>query len=146
MTYRFSMPAILAVLAVAAWPASAQGIGPDFAMLDRDGDGSVTLEELQSLSAARFTAADTNDDGALSAAEMAAAAAARAQDRASRLIARFDTNADGVLQMAEMPDRGQDRAERIFERVDTDADGLMSEAEFEAARDMWRARADARRD
>lgn len=107
---------------------------PDFGTLDLNGDGRLTLEEMQAQGEARFAAADTNGDGGLSTEELAAAADARRADRIVAMMERFDENGDGILQQSEMPQRG-DRADRMFERVDTDGDGAITEVEFEAAKD-----------
>lgn len=106
---------------------------PDFATLDTDGDGSLTMAELEARGADRFAETDTDGDGALSAAELVARATLNAEDRVARMITRMDTNEDGVLQMDEMQPRGGARFEQVFERMDTDQDGVLSEAEFDAA-------------
>ena len=137
MKRQILMAALLSGLVVAAGAASAdghRGERPDFATLDLNGDGMLSLEELQNQGEARFAAADTNGDGGLSAEELIAAAGARAAERAEQMIERHDENGDGVLQIDEMPRPG-DRADRMFDRVDADEDGLISEAEFEAAKD-----------
>lgn len=107
---------------------------PDFATLDINGDGALTLEEMQARGEARFAEIDTDGDGALSAAELAASGAERATERATRMIARFDDNEDGLLQQDEMPSRGERRAAQMFDRVDADSDGVISAEEFEAAK------------
>lgn len=106
---------------------------PGFATLDTDGDGFLSMDELQARGAARFADADTDGDGALSEAELIAAANARATERAAEMIARMDDNGDGLLQSDEMRPRGGNMAARMFTRADTDGDGLISEAEFQAA-------------
>lgn len=65
--------------------AQAQDRGPAvFEELDLNSDGQVTLEELEGQKAARFAAADTDGDGALSEAEMLARANEGAAERADR--------------------------------------------------------------
>lgn len=128
-------------LSLTAFDAAAFGRGggaerPDFATLDANNDGQLTMEELRNARAAMFAAADTNGDGALSAEEMTAAAQARQADRIARMIERFDENGDGQLQADEMPQRrGGDRMERrmtrAFERADADENGTLSAEEFE---------------
>lgn len=130
--------ALLSGVVMTAGAASAQGFGdhgdrPGFATLDANGDGGITLEELQARGPARFAQADTNADGALSAEEMTAAAQTRAAERAAQIIARFDTNADGLLQEDEMRPRGGDMGARMFQRVDADSDGILTQEEFDAA-------------
>ncbi|MAH16766.1 MAG: hypothetical protein CMN65_13785, partial [Sphingomonadaceae bacterium] len=118
---------------------------------DTNGDGTVTLAEMQSQSAERFARMDANGDGVLD-----------AQDRAARgeaMFARADINGDGELTIAEMqaarearkaerPERGDrperaerrgkrggDRSERMAERfaaADTDNSGGLSQSELEA--------------
>lgn len=133
------MAALLSGVVITA--AAAQGAGPrerpDFATLDLNGDGGVTLEEMQGQGAARFAQADTDGDGALSLAEMTAQAQAQAAERAAQMLARLDENGDGLLQQSEMQPRGGDRLERMFSRFDTDADGTISADEFEAAKEQF---------
>ena len=123
------------VLSAGAAQAEDQRERPDFATLDLNGDGALSLEELQAQGQARFDAADTDGDGALSADELSAAASARAAERTAKMIERLDENGDGVLQLEEMPTRGEDRAERMFDRVDTDEDGVISEEEFDTVKE-----------
>ena len=133
---------IVAGLALTTLDASAQGMRgdrPDFATLDADGDGLVTLEELQAQGIARFEDVDTDGSGTLSAEEMAAARdarmAERAESRISRVIERLDTDEDGAVSFEELQARGGDRAERMFERADADGDGAISAEEFEEVKE-----------
>lgn len=154
------MSAILAGLIVTAADAQDRtaggpgGAGMDFATLDANADGALTPEDMATLQAERFAAADTDGDGALSEAEMVARAtveaderqAARMAERAAQTIERMDTNGDGLLQadeMAEGPERG---IERMFARFDTDEDGSISEAEFDAAQAKMAERGEGRGD
>lgn len=133
------MAALLSGVVMTA--AAAQGAEhrerPDFATLDINGDGGVTLEEMQARGAARFAEADTDADGALSVAEMTAAAQARAADRAAQMLERLDANGDGLLQQSEMQPRGGAGMARMFSRLDTNDDGSISEAEFAAAKERF---------
>lgn len=107
---------------------------PDFATLDTDGNGALTLEELQNAGAVRFAAMDTDGSGALSAAELTAAQEAQMADRVAKMIAQMDENDDGELQADEMKPRGRERGmERMFEHADADENGEISQEEFEAA-------------
>ena len=126
---------VMSAAAVQAQDASEPRERPAFSMLDADGDGNLTLAEMQAQRDARFGTADANGDGGLSAEELIAVASERQADRITRMLERFDANEDGLLQEAEMPQRGGDRAERMFERVDADGDGMITEAEFDAAKD-----------
>ncbi len=129
--------AIVAGMAMTAFPASADSPRekPDFASLDVDGDGAITLEELQAAGAARFAETDANGDGALSQDELIAQMSGRAERGVTRMIERLDENDDGVLQQSELEDRGAKRLERLIERADTNDDGVVSEEEFEQVKD-----------
>lgn len=126
------------------------GAGPmfDFATLDADKDGKVTKAEIEAQKAARFEQADTNKDGKLSAEEIAVARdamiAKRKADRMAQMIARMDTDGDGMISMAEMPT--PPNADEMFDRVDTDKDGAISQAEADAAKEMMQDRMGKRGD
>lgn len=138
MKQRILTTAALCAVVIAAGAASAQdmqGDRPAFDTLDRDGNGGISLQELQDHGAARFAEADTDADGGLSAEEMIAAAEGRAAERAAQMIARFDENGDGLLQSEEMPRPPEDRAARMFGRIDADGDGQVTPAEFDAAKE-----------
>ena len=130
------MAAIVAGFGLVGTDAQAQGRA-DFATLDSNGDGQITMEELAAQGAARFATADTNGDGALSEAELLARASERAEGRAASIVARMlerlDANEDGLIQQTEMPTPDGTRAERRFERADANDDGAISAEEFEAA-------------
>lgn len=109
----------------------------DFATLDTDGDGEITVADFEAAQAARFAEADTDGDGALSEAELIAQAEVREDNRAARMVARMiervDTNDDGVLQQEELQEARGDGMSRRFDRIDADEDGAISAEEFEAA-------------
>lgn len=129
------MAAMIAGFMLPALDASAQDRGerPDFATLDANGDGSVTMEELAAHGNARFTNADTNGDGLLSADELAVRSQGRAAEAVERMLAHLDKDGDGNISQAELPDRG-DRMAQMFARADKDDDGVISAEEFEQAR------------
>lgn len=144
-----SLMAGVAVMTFGA-AADARGEGrerPAFSELDANGDGQLTLEEMQAHraahGAARFEASDTDGDGALSREEVLAAAQGRSEERAGRMFDRMDADSDGTLTQAEIeagrPQRGDGEGrrgrggpERMFERADADNSGGLSAEEFEA--------------
>lgn len=129
---------IVAVAGVAvSGAAMAKGIGHhgpkmSFEEIDTDGNGEVTKAELQALKEARFAAADSNGDGVLSLEEMQAQGRERAAERAARMLERFDKNGDGALSKDELPQPR--RAGKMFDRMDGDGSGGISKQEFEEAR------------
>lgn len=135
------MAAIVAGFGLVATGAVAQE-RPDFATLDTNGDGAISITELQAQGEQRFATADTDGNGALSEAELLAQASERAENRAAKMVERMmeklDENGDGEIQQGEMPERDSDRGERMFERADANDDGVLSAEEFEAAADHER--------
>ncbi|MEM6477407.1 MAG: calcium-binding protein [Pseudomonadota bacterium] len=140
--YIFAAGAVSLALGVSAVTADAQRGGDreraSFSELDANGDGEVTLAELQAHGAARFATNDTNGDGALSAEELVAARSVdnveRLERRINRFIERADENGDGLLQQSEIGP-SQARMTARFERIDADGSGGLSEAEMEAAKE-----------
>lgn len=142
MKTQILMVAIATGVTLTAFDVSAHGRNgagmdrPDFATLDADGNGQLTLEEMQNAGAVRFAQTDTNGDGALSADELSAAATARQTDRITKMIERFDENGDGLLQSSEMPEPGKGgrmgrRLAHAFDHADANNDGSLSQTEFE---------------
>lgn len=109
----------------------------DFATVDANKDGKVTPEEIDAFRAAEITAADTDGDGLMSAAELSAThlkrLEGRANEMAQKMIERMDSDKDGKLSTAEMLARKAPKT--MFERIDTDNDGALSEAEIAASKD-----------
>jgi Ca2+-binding EF-hand superfamily protein len=130
------MAAIVAGLGLLAVSAQAQE-RRDFATLDANGDGSISMSELQEQGEQRFAATDTDGNGALSEAELLAQATERSENRAAkmveRMLERLDENNDGEIQQSELPERNGNHAERMFEHADANEDGAISEEEFDAA-------------
>ncbi|MCP5036337.1 MAG: hypothetical protein GY945_01920 [Rhodobacteraceae bacterium] len=136
----------------------------EFVEIDSDGNGVVTLEELQALGDARFAAADSDGSGALDKSEViqmmtegmekrAAAAEAKGQDGQNRQgrgqqgapdEARLAWMADGMILRLDTDGDGlvtaaemqipTEKLERMIDRFDTDDDNAVSEAEFDAAK------------
>lgn len=115
----------------------ARGMGPAFEELDANGDGSLTLAEIEARAQARFAETDTNGDGLISAEEMTAAMdkarEGRAERRIRHQIERMDANGDGLLSIEEMAE-GRRSPASMFDRVDADGDGVITEDEWAEAR------------
>lgn len=111
--------------------------GMVFETLDANGDGAVTLEEMQNARENRFGEADANGDGVLDRSELLAMAEERAARGVDRMLERADANGDGVLnaeEMAELRDgRRGPNPERIFQRMDADDNGSVTRTEFDDA-------------
>ena len=150
----------VAVLGAATGLAEARGFMrggamlADFATLDADGNGFVTLDELVAESQARFALADLDGNGLLSKDELSARAKTMFAERAprrgpppearlsmmtDRLIARTDTDGDGALSAAEIQP-SQDRLAGLLRRLDLDNDDAISAEEFAAAEQMRKGR------
>ena len=99
--------------------------GVGFSATDTNSDGRITMEEANAYARGPLTSGgDSDRDGAMSAAELAAAnPAVRAQ------LLRRDTNGDGAVSSAEIDARVQ----TVFQATDTNHDGAISEQEFQAA-------------
>jgi Ca2+-binding EF-hand superfamily protein len=118
-------------------------------MMDKDGDGIVTAEEMSAahkdMPSARAQSPDTHtaDSGRLPQADPAARTsdaegrsvqsdAAGKSDRASASkIKEIDTDQDGTLSAAEH----EAGARKMFDRMDKDHDGKLSAAELQAGHD-----------
>lgn len=120
-------------------PALARGSGGDsrldFDLIDTNGDGKITAEEMTAHRANRFAENDTDGDGSLSKEElltvMLDGAAERMESRVDRMFDRKDNDGDGKISLAELTN--EDHSDRMFERLDTDEDGAISKEELEEA-------------
>lgn len=113
---------------------------PSFAELDANGDGALTIEEMDAHRQARFAKADADGNGELSIEELTAAANARMQgkiaDRSARMMDQLDTDKNGTLSMAELEARGRGKGmDRMFNHLDADEDGSVTAEEFSAFKD-----------
>ncbi len=122
-----------------------EGRGPRmvFEQADLNGDGQITLEEIEGAPAARFAQTDTDGNGALSRDELLAARMSNVARNVDRFLERADANDDGALSPEEMADartegRGQRGSpERMFDMLDADNDGIVTQAEFDDAADAF---------
>ena len=137
----FPIAVVLAASAVALAGTAAQAkmgrhFDVSFEELDIDNDGQITAEELAAHRAARFDKTDTDGDGKLSRDELLGAAKERSEKRVDRMIGRFDDDGDGSLSREEMPRRHAKKdGGRFFKKLDADGSGAISKEEFETARE-----------
>lgn len=104
----------------------------------------MTRAEFTTSVDARFAAVDTNKDGALSSAEIAAVqqrslqqAAATQQQRMEAEFRKLDTNKDSQLSMAEFKAaapgvRASETPAQMIAQIDSDKNGSISAAEYRA--------------
>ena len=111
-----------------AWPML------DLKTLDADGDGKVTMAEVQAKRAAAAKSVDADGDGLLNAEELLAAEMAqvktRIEARVKGRIAALDSDKDGKLSAAELS--APPMPVRMFERFDANNDGALSAEEMAA--------------
>lgn len=108
---------------------------------DRDGDGRVSLAEMQAGVAEHFARADADRDGRITREERQAAhrtsrgaasggSGADRGQRLQRMFAKQDADRDGALSQAEAPGRlGQ-----AFAQLDANRDGRLTPTELQAGR------------
>jgi hypothetical protein len=106
----------------------------------------------------RFNAVDTNHDGSLSKAEIAAEQQRELQQASARINAQLetkfkqlDTNKDGQLTLREFlvaapPVRTAETPDQTLQKLDSNHDGKISTAEFRAPQLARFARSDANHD
>lgn len=129
---------LAATPALAADEAERSAPPPRWQALDTDGDGALSLAEVEAGAprlARRFAGLDADGDGRLTPGELQAAGEARreqARQRADERWTRADANGDGYLDLAEaqiaMP-----RVAADFARIDADGNGLVSREELRSA-------------
>ena len=123
-------------LAAAAAPANAHRGMRMFDRADADKDGKVTAAEFAAARAARFAGIDANKDGALEVSELRAwrrALPARFRDARFKAL---DGDGDGKLGVEEYVARRK----AAFAKIDANEDGAVDKAEFDAAFEKVRER------
>ena len=100
-----------------------------------DGDGKVTIGEINADQARIFTAMDVNGDKDMSVSEMQRRGRSLQIFRTTTLFDLLDTNSDGKLSVAEI----QAPSKRWFKRYDKNGDKVMEASEV-PARHRRRAR------
>jgi Ca2+-binding EF-hand superfamily protein len=123
-------------LTVLSVPAHAQGTDI-MALLDLDGDGTLSRDEIIVLRQQIFAKIDADGNGALTQAEIDAAREAAAKRRGfpgRNLSASLDTDGNGELSLAEFTAKTPG-----FDRADKDGDGRLTGAEIDQALQVLRA-------
>ncbi len=91
--------------------------------VDADGDGAVTLAEIEDFKAAQLSSADSDADGALNIEEFDTIYRALTRSRMVDMFQDFDEDGDGVISTAEL----DDRVNSIVERMDRNGDGALTQ-------------------
>jgi hypothetical protein len=99
-------------------------------LLDADGDGRITREELESWRAERLRTYDEAGDGQLSLDEFAGLWAEITRPMMVRAFQMLDRDGDGQVTEAELA-RATDR---MFSRLDRTGDGVIEEGDLERRR------------
>lgn len=130
-------------IALSALPSALAGdAGDKFKLMDANGDSRVTREEYTSGMKTEFTRLDTNNDGIITATELAARQEQKKKnplkfwDKGEKeqalsptgKLGAADENSDGRITRAEY----EAQAETMFTALDTDKDGSLTAKEVEA--------------
>lgn len=98
-----------------------------FERLDADKSGDISFEEFVAGIKGRLENADKDGDGKLTVAEISATfKGPKANQQAEALVARFDTDKDGTITLADVEARRKQR----FAELDGDADGKLVKEEM----------------
>ena len=105
-----------------------------FETLDVDGNGEISLADMQEMAKTRFAITDANEDGAITLEELKAHRTAQMGDkgakRVKRMFSKMDENDDGTLSFEELTAKMS--SGKLIERLDTDGNGTVSAEEFAA--------------
>jgi Ca2+-binding EF-hand superfamily protein len=103
-------------------------------LFDMNGDGKVSIEEINSDQARMFTALDIDDNKQMSVEEIRRRGRSLQIFRTTTLFDLLDTNGDGQLSLAEV----QSPSQRWFKRYDQNGDGVMDASEVPSQRHWGR--------
>lgn len=117
------------------------GEGPVFELLDADGNGEITAEDIAAKRTERFAMLDADGNGTVTKEEFIAHAQAEAGTRAEQMFARIDVDGDGTLSRDALESRfGGGPNPNLIARLDTDNSGGVSLEEFNAAKERMAMR------
>ena len=101
--------------------------GAMFERFDADGDGQITVKEVESFRAELFLQMDADGNGEMTRDEAMAFASGRLGDRVDRRMQRLDADGSGTVS-AEEYELG--RTGVLFERLDANGDGVITRDEI----------------
>jgi len=110
------------------------GPGKFMRFFDTNEDGSVTREEFEAASKARFARMDANSDAQVTTDEFQAYIETRRGEKKAAKLKQVDTNNDGQVSKDEFVAYKSARAEQKFARMDTNQDDVLSAEEFKNCR------------
>jgi len=90
--------------------------------VDADGDGAVTVAEIEDFKVAQLSGADGDADGALNIDEFDTIYRALTRSRMVDMFQNFDEDGDGVISTAEL----DDRVNSVIKRMDRNGDGTLT--------------------
>jgi Ca2+-binding EF-hand superfamily protein len=108
---------------------------------DTNNDGAVSLQEVRAQRAGQFSRLDRNGDGYFVADEIPRFAQQRAGMDLNQLVTQFDANHDGRVSQSEFVNGPT----MVFDRVDANGDDVVTQAVLDAARANVRAAQSAAR-
>jgi len=115
-----------------AMPAATGGHSK-MAMMDKNSDGMVSMEEHNMGASSMFTSTDADSNGMVSMTEMEAGMRAMGDDMpAASMIKMMDKNGDGMVSS----DEHVAGASAMFKKMDADGNSSMTAAEMQAGHDM----------
>jgi len=142
-----SATVILALgLSTSAMARHGHGMAHMAAQYDANGDGKVTVEEIQAARVAEFQANDTNGDAVLSLEELQALMQKKRNEHVATRLAELDTDGDGSLSVTEFqakaPAERAGNAATLFGLADTNNDNALDATELSVLKSpegrVWR--------